>query len=74
MPFDLTEEVMAQHKFRVGQMVNYRSGVLDRGGSSGVYKVTRLLPSEGDDHHYQIKNANELHERVVKESQLNRVA
>jgi hypothetical protein len=70
MPFGLMEEAMAQHKFRVGQMVNYTSGALDRGGSSGVYKVTRLLPPEGDDHKYQIKNANELHERVVKESQL----
>ena len=65
---------MGEHKFRVGQPVNYTSGAFDRGGASGVYTVTRLLPPEGGDHQYRIKSANELHERVVKESQLNRVA
>jgi hypothetical protein len=30
------------------------------------------LPREGDDFQYRIKNANEPHERVVKESQLDR--
>jgi hypothetical protein len=65
---------MAQHKFRLGQTVNYTSGALDRGGSSGVYQVTRLLPPEGGDYQYRIKNVDEPHERVVKESQLNRVA
>jgi hypothetical protein len=64
---------MAGHKFRVGQTVHFTSGALDRGGSSGVYQVTRLLPPEGDDHQYRIKSADEPHERVVKESQLNRI-
>jgi hypothetical protein len=30
------------------------------------------LPPEGDDFQYKIKSAAEPHERVVKESQLNR--
>jgi hypothetical protein len=33
-----------------------------------------LLPPEGDDHQYRIKNADEPHEQVVKESQLDRIA
>jgi hypothetical protein len=37
-----------------------------------VYKVTQLLPPEGDDRQYRIKSADEPHERVAKESQLNR--
>ena len=37
-----------------------------------VYKITQLLPSEGDDRQYRIKCADEPHERVVKESQLHR--
>jgi len=41
---------------------------------SGIYKVTQLLPPEGDDHQYRIKSASEPHERVVKESQLNRAS
>jgi hypothetical protein len=65
---------VTQHKFKVGQTVNFTSSAFDRGGASGIYKVTHLLPPEGDDHQYRIKSANEPHERVVKESQLNRVA
>ena len=63
---------MSNHKFKVGQTVLYASGPHGRGASSGVYKVTQVLPSEGDDRQYRIKSAAEPHERVVKESQLDR--
>jgi hypothetical protein len=43
------------------------------GSTSGVYKITRLLPPEGDDFQYKIKSTAEPHERVVRESQLARV-
>jgi hypothetical protein len=62
------------HKFKVGQSVNFMSGPFGRGGTNGIYKVTQLLPPEGDDYQYRIKSASEPHERVVKESQLNGVA
>jgi hypothetical protein len=68
------EHAVSQHKFKVGQTVNYTSGAFDRGGASGTYKVTQLLPSEGDEYQYRIKSANELHERVARESQLKRIA
>jgi hypothetical protein len=71
--FEPTEEAVPEHKFRIGQSVNYRSP-FDRGETSGVYTVTRLLPPAGGDYQYRIKNADEPHERVVKESQLHRVA
>ncbi len=45
-----------------------------RGDASHVYKITQLLPSESDDFQYRIKYAGEPHERVVKESQLDRAA
>jgi hypothetical protein len=61
------------HKFRVGQSVRFTSGPFG-GGGNGIYKVTQLLPPESDDYQYRIKSASERHERVVKESQLNRVA
>jgi hypothetical protein len=35
-------------------------------------KITRLLPPEGEDFQYKIKSAAEPHERVAKESQLDR--
>ena len=70
--FCSTENDLSDHKFKVGQSVLYTSGPYGRGGASGVYKVTQLLPPEGDDRQYRIKSSDEPHERVVKESQLNR--
>jgi hypothetical protein len=69
---DRMEGLMQDHKFKVGQSVNFTSGPFGRGGGSGVYKVTQLLPPEGDDYQYRIKSSEEPHERVVKESQLSR--
>jgi hypothetical protein len=68
------EGFVQDHKFKVGQSVNFTSGPFGRGGTNGIYKVTQLLPPEGDDYQYRIKSASEPHERVVKESQLDRVA
>jgi hypothetical protein len=58
------------HKFRVGQTVFYTSSPISRPGASGTYEVVRLLPSDGDDYQYRIKNPGEAFERVAKESQL----
>ena len=66
------ENAVSNHKFKIGQSVNYTSGPFGAGSTRGVYKITRLLPSEGDDFQYKIKSAVEPHERVAKESQLDR--
>jgi len=68
------EACVDEHKFKVGQLVSFTSGPFGRGGTNGVYRITQLLPPEGDDNQYRIKNADEPHERVVKESQLDRTA
>jgi len=62
--------VLRSHKFHVGQTVFYTSSPITRPGASGSYKVVRLLPSDGDDYQYRIKNPGEAFERVAKESQL----
>jgi hypothetical protein len=49
------------------------SGPFGRGSAGAVYKITQLLPPEGEDCQYRIKSPSEPHERVVKESQLNSV-
>jgi len=67
------ESSLQEHKFKIGQSVSFTSGPFGRGGASTVYKITQLLPPEGDDCQYRIKSPSEPHERVVKESQLNRV-
>ena len=61
---------LQSHKFHVGQTVFYTSSPITRPGASGSYKVVRLLPSDGDDYQYRIKNPGEAFERVAKESQL----
>jgi hypothetical protein len=58
------------HKFHVGQNVFYTSSPISRPGASGAYQVVKLLPSDGEDFQYRIKNAGEAFERVAKESQL----
>jgi hypothetical protein len=63
---------VTNHKFKIGQTVNYTSGSFAIGRGSGVYKDTQLLPPEGDEFQYKIKSAAEPHERVAKESQLDR--
>lgn len=68
------EAAVAQHRFKIGQTVNYTSGPFGRGAAGNVYKITRLLPLEGDDFQYRIKSSDEPHERVVTESQLRRAA
>jgi hypothetical protein len=68
------EGCVPEHKFKVGQSVSFMSGPFGRGGANGIYTVTQLLPPEGDDYQYRIKTAHEPHERVAKESQLDRIA
>jgi hypothetical protein len=66
------EDAVSGHKYKIGQSVNYTSGPFGVGSGSGVYKITQLLPPEADDFQYKIKSAAEPHERVAKESQLDR--
>lgn len=69
-PAPVSASALQTHKFRVGQTVFYTSSPITRPGASGSYKVVRLLPSDGDDYQYRIKNPGEAFERVAKESQL----
>ena len=65
-----TTSALRSHKYRVGQTVFYTSSPISRPGATGSYQVVRLLPSDGDDYQYRIKNPGEAFERVAKESQL----
>ena len=65
-----TNSALRSHKYRVGQTVFYTSSPISRPGASGSYQVVRLLPSDGEDYQYRIKNPGEAFERVAKESQL----
>jgi hypothetical protein len=65
---------MTQHKFKVGQLVDFapaRPGVPTAGRR---YEVIRLLPSEAGELLYRVKSKEESFERVAKESELSRRA
>jgi hypothetical protein len=64
------EVAMSEHKFRVGQAVEFfpDPGV-DR-ASRGRYTIVRLLPLEGNTPQYRVKNTADGHERMARETQL----
>jgi hypothetical protein len=61
---------ITEHKFSVGQQVEYSSSKSDRFRGAGTFEITRLLPSEGSDLQYRIRNSLEDFDRVAKEWQL----
>jgi hypothetical protein len=65
---------MGDHKFKVGQTVSYLSSSRGGGSSSNVFKIMQCLPPQGGDYQYRIRGANEPHDRVAKESELERMA
>lgn len=63
---------MAQHKFKIGQLVDFapsRPGVPTSGRQ---YEVLRLLPTETGEPQYRVKCKSETFERVARESELSR--
>jgi len=68
----LPEENMAEHKFAVGQAVQFSPDRRDGGSARGRYTIVRLLPEEGSTPQYRIKSKTDGHERVVREHQLER--
>lgn len=63
---------MQSHRFRAGQVVSYSPGAFEDGTTRGSYKVLRLLPAEANTNQYHVKSIRDGHERVVRESQLER--
>ncbi len=62
------------HKFTIGETVHFNARLPGRISVDGAYEVIRLLPPDGDDFQYRIKNLTEAYERVAKESQLEQSA
>lgn len=57
-------------KFKVGQTVDFSPSLRDLAASARLYKVTRVLPTEGRERLYRIKTIAEAFERVARESEL----
>ena len=65
---------MPPHSFAVGQMLEFDPGKFDGTGGPGAYTVVRLLPNDGSDRGDRGENVRDGHERVVRGSQLRRLA
>ncbi len=61
---------LREHKFNIGQTVYFTSRLIGHMHANSTYEIVRLLPSDGLDYQYRIKNPREAFERVAKESQL----
>ena len=61
---------VAEHKFQIGEQVEFIPGLSERLASAGVYEVVRQLPTSNGEFGYRIKSEREPYERVVRESQL----
>jgi hypothetical protein len=68
--FEVRRIALKEHKFQIGQTVYFTSRPIGHMAANSTYQVVRLLPSDGSDYQYRIKNANEAFERVARESQL----
>jgi hypothetical protein len=61
-------------KFKTGQQVRFTSNMVGRPGSSGIYNVVKILPREHEEQLYRIRSSAEPHERVARESQLEKAS
>jgi hypothetical protein len=62
---------MPNHRFRIGQSVNYRPASRGQDSPRGAYEITGRLPQGGGGQfEYRIKHSSETHERIAKESEL----
>jgi hypothetical protein len=69
-PYQQPDGIMADHKFLIGDAVEYfASRRFDR-LAGGLYTVVRLFPVEGNTPQYRIKSAVDGRERMVRESEI----
>lgn len=65
-----------RHKFSIGQMVTLLKAAGPRlprkveETNTNEFEITRLLPEQGPDFLYRVKNASTAQERVVSESEI----
>ncbi|MEZ5785035.1 MAG: hypothetical protein R3D62_00785 [Xanthobacteraceae bacterium] len=61
------------HQYQSGQLVRLCRNIRHN-AAEGNYEIVRRLPDEGGEQRYRIKSIREPHERVVKESDLERAS
>jgi hypothetical protein len=66
-------ELEMTHRYKSGQTVRLHRNMISRSAPDGEYKIVRQLPENAGEPQYTIKSMRESHERVVKESELEKV-
>jgi hypothetical protein len=61
-------------KFSCGQTVRLSRGLRYRSAADGEYKVIQQLPDNDGELQYRVKSVREPHERVVKESDMEKAS
>ncbi len=61
---------MREHKYKVGETVEFNPGGSYLAKIRGHYVVMRLLPTEGLGYQYRVKSVTDGHERIVREGQI----
>lgn len=61
---------MSDHKFKVGQTLQFKPHRMNISVGPGRCKVIRLMATDGSDPQYRIRCTNESFERVAHESEL----
>ena len=64
---------MSDHKFAVGQSVEFSPDWLVDNTIKGQYTIVRLYPKTGNTPQYRIKSKRDGHERMVQEDRLDRL-
>ena len=63
---------MSDHKFAVGESVEFSPDWLVDNTTKGQYTIVRLYPKTGNTPQYRIKSKRDGHERMVQEDRLDR--
>jgi hypothetical protein len=66
----VTDITARNRRFKIGATVNLIADRYHQGTPDGVYKIESLMPAEGQDYQYRIKDTRTGRILVVRERQL----
>ncbi len=66
----IEHHVTDEHKYKIGEAINFRSSTKGRFAPPGEYRVIAHRPPENGEPLYRIKSELERHDRIARESEL----
>jgi len=66
----MTDITARPRRFKIDAVVNLIADRYHQGTPDGIYKIASLMPAEGQDYQYRIKDTRTGRILVVRESQL----